>query len=149
MQGNTLSVEELLASCQGASQRVAEESGNDYFPPEGPGTAMITGQPIFRTYTKNAEVFGIINIPMQILDGAGKDNDWTLVLSAANPVHQKTLSNLYSVVTGDPSVPSLYADRIRGILKNAEGKTVQFVSSRGKAKPGQDPFKNVKFTGLV
>lgn len=145
----TASIQELLAQCQGASQKVADQV--DYKPPPGVGSASV-GKPSFRTFTgkQDQQTYGIVNLPLDIIDGPGKGNLWNLSLYGNSKMDQKTLAAIYCLVTGESDAPPLYSDRVKGIVAHAENKVLAFnvTQSPKKDTPGEF-WTNVKFTGTI
>jgi len=143
---SNMSLEEMLAACESTGQAQWDTAYDDWLPPKGKYTVTFTDVR-FNTFTKNGEVYGMLALRHEILDGvhAGKAFEW--VFYANNSFSVSTLKKLVKLVTG-MDTPS-FADGVRKLVSGVKGKTAEVEIGSRNSKTTGESYDTIKYLRMV
>lgn len=142
-------IEELLLTCQEASQKRFEEGARDWYPREGTGILSIRDVTFGNFVSKkDGKSYGRLKVVGEVVAGTGAGNPWTLTLFGNLSIHTQTAANLASVLMNE-KCPNNYAEIVRNVVRLGPGKTVEFSLAEKYVDGKEEPYRNIKFLGLI
>lgn len=141
-----MSLEEMLSACESTGQAAWDTANEDWLPPKGKYT-VVFGDCRFNTFTKNNEVYGILNVRHEILDGehAGKSFEWGFF--GNNTFSVGDMKKLFKLVFG-VETPN-FADGVRKLMAGLKGKTAEIEIGIRTSKKTSDVYDTIKYLRVI